>query len=141
MTMQGALKLKRKSFWDFSEVCALYDLKPYVLSYWEKEFTQIAAVTTDIGKKQFSYDDVQTIGKIKELVIEQSLSLRKAKKELQAQTSPTQNRPAVEKKTQLSVVQEAEDSVVDFRKELVDLRAELLELKEFVTAEKRNNLL
>ena len=54
-------------------------VKPYVLRFWESEFEQIQPVTSSLGQKLYSTEDVQFISRLKKLLFEEKLTIEKAK--------------------------------------------------------------
>ena len=74
-----ALEIPNKSSFKFDEVCRLTKIKPYVLRFWESEFYDIAPITSASGQKIYEHKDIKVIQRIKNLLIDQKLSIEKAK--------------------------------------------------------------
>lgn len=71
-----------KSSYQFNEVTSLTGVKPYVLRFWESEFTQISPILTDEGTKNYSKEDIEVIKQIKGLLFDEKLSIPQAKQVL-----------------------------------------------------------
>ena len=71
-----------KSSYQFNEVTSLTGVKPYVLRFWESEFTQISPILTDEGTKNYSKEDIEVIKQIKSLLFDEKLSIPQAKQVL-----------------------------------------------------------
>ena len=68
-----------KESYSFSEVSSVSSVKPYVLRFWETEFTEIDPVIHSDGKKIYSHSDLEFILLIKNLLFEQKMSIPEAK--------------------------------------------------------------
>jgi DNA-binding transcriptional MerR regulator len=68
-----------KDSYSFSEVSSVSSVKPYVLRFWETEFTEIDPVIHSDGKKVYSHSDLEFILLIKNLLFEQKMSIPQAK--------------------------------------------------------------
>jgi len=85
------LKFKKKSdkiifmndklYYKPSEVCKIADIKPYVLSYWETEFSQLGHIVK--GQKLYTQEDLDLVLKIKKLLYEDGFTISGAKKQLE----------------------------------------------------------
>ena len=75
-------ELPQKSVFKSHEVCEIVGIKPYILRFWESEFTEISSITSSSGKKLFEQKDIILVSIIKELLFEKKLTLEKAKLEV-----------------------------------------------------------
>jgi len=73
------MTIPHKSSFKFGELTSLTGIKPYVIRFWETEFTEISPVLAEDGQKTYSRSDVETILKIKSLLFDHKLSLQEAK--------------------------------------------------------------
>jgi len=77
------------------EVCAITDIKPHVLRYWETEFPQIQPTKTSGGLRLYTRRDIETVSKIKELLYNEGYTIAGAKKALansqSIESSPDKN--------------------------------------------------
>lgn len=84
-----------KLYYKPSEVCKIADIKPYVLSYWETEFSQLGQNTVK-GQKLYTQEDLNLVLKIKKLLYEDGFTISGAKKQLEKETSITQEKLPIE---------------------------------------------
>jgi len=68
-----------KLYYSISEVSRLTGLEPYVLRYWETEFSEIRPQKNRAGNRIYSNRDIKFILRIKELLREQRYTLEGAK--------------------------------------------------------------
>ena len=71
--------VEEKDVFHFNEVTSIVGVKPYVLRFWESEFTQISPGTDSKGQKLYSSTDLDQIDKIKNLLFEEKYSIQQAK--------------------------------------------------------------
>ena len=96
------IKIPNKSHFKANEVCTLTGVKPYVLRFWESEFSEIAPLVSSSGQKLFEHKDIEAIILIKKLLFEDKMTIEKAKFEIQrigeaqAQTPSTEEELLVE---------------------------------------------
>ena len=74
--------LPEKKEYFFKEVTSITGVKPYVLRFWESEFVQISPKVDGSGRKLYSIHDVEVVGRIKNLLFENKLSIPEAKARL-----------------------------------------------------------
>ena len=72
----------QKTQFGFKELSSRTGVKPYVLRFWESEFSQITPAVDSAGNKIYSVQDKTAIEKIKHLLFEKKLSIQEAKGEL-----------------------------------------------------------
>ncbi len=72
----------RKMYYTISEVCALTDLKPHVLRYWEDEFPTLTPPKNRAGNRAYRVKDIKSIFSIKRLLYEEGYTIAGAKKKL-----------------------------------------------------------
>lgn len=68
-----------KTDYKFKEVVSFTEVKPYVLRFWETEFSQINPRTAENGQKIYSKNDVYAILKIKGLLFDEKMSIPEAR--------------------------------------------------------------
>ncbi len=76
------LEIPKKSTFTIEEVAGLLDVKPYVVKFWASEFDVIKTITSINGNKLFEREEIDNIIKVRELLIEDKLTIEKAKAEL-----------------------------------------------------------
>ena len=68
-----------QEFYTFKEVSSVAEIKPYVLRFWESEFSEISPVLLGDGSKQYSQSDLSFILKVKDLLFNQKMCIPEAK--------------------------------------------------------------
>ncbi len=71
--------IPNKSVFKFQELTPITGVKPYVIRFWETEFTDIDPATSDTGEKLYARKDVELILKVKKLLFDDKLSIQEAK--------------------------------------------------------------
>jgi DNA-binding transcriptional MerR regulator len=75
-----------KRTFKLAEVCRQLDLPPYVLRYWETEFTALKAEGRGAGaSRSFSAADVALLRRIKQLLYEEGYTIAGARKKLESE--------------------------------------------------------
>ena len=80
--MSVAVEIPNKSSFKVSEVCAITDVKSYVLRFCESEFPEISPLISSSGQKLYEHRDIEIILLIKKLLFEQKLTIEEVKGEL-----------------------------------------------------------
>jgi DNA-binding transcriptional MerR regulator len=65
--------------YSFSEVCTLTQVKPYVLRFWESEFSQIDPVQLPDGDKLYHHSDLEVVEVVRELLFKNRHSIPEVK--------------------------------------------------------------
>ncbi len=71
--------IPNKSSFKFQELTPITGVKPYVIRYWETEFSEISPITSDSGQKIYARKDLEAILKIKKLLFEDKMTIPEAK--------------------------------------------------------------
>jgi DNA-binding transcriptional MerR regulator len=100
-----------KRYFRIGEVSALTGLEPYVLRYWETEFSEIRPVRSPAGQRLYRKQDIETVFEIKTLLYDNRFTIAGAKQYLK---SPQQ----------LAEPQSGSETITleELRKELVAIR-------------------
>ncbi len=72
----------KKLYYSISEVSALTRLKPYVLRYWETEFTQLNPPKNRAGNRTYRQKDIDIVLKIKNLLYKKKFTIDGARSNL-----------------------------------------------------------
>lgn len=80
--MTADLVIPDKDEFRIGEVCDIAGVKPFVLRYWETEFTQLSPAKGSGGQRTYTRDDVELILRIKKLLYEERFTVAGAKKRL-----------------------------------------------------------
>jgi DNA-binding transcriptional MerR regulator len=75
----------KKLYYKIGEACKLLDIQPYVLRYWETEFTSLSPSKSKSGQRTYTEEDLRVIGRIKELLYEEGFTIAGAKKRLEGE--------------------------------------------------------
>jgi DNA-binding transcriptional MerR regulator len=79
-----------KRYFRIGEASRIIGVEPYVLRYWENEFSQIRPQRADSKQRTYQKNDLEVIFEIKRLLYEEKMTIEGAKKRLrQEKTSET----------------------------------------------------
>ena len=91
--MEKALPaIPAKRYFTIGEVSDLCGVKPYVLRYWEQEFTQLKPMKRRGNRRYYQHHEVLLIRRIRELLYEQGFTISGARNRL---TELVQGRAAI----------------------------------------------
>src|SRR5437899_12814527 len=71
-----------KPYFTIGEVSELCGVKPYVLRYWEQEFTQLKPMKRRGNRRYYQHHEVLLIRRIRELLYEQGFTISGARNRL-----------------------------------------------------------
>ena len=84
--MEKALPaIPAKRYFTIGEVSELCGVKPYVLRYWEQEFTQLKPMKRRGNRRYYQHHEVLLIRRIRELLYEQGFTISGARNRLAEQ--------------------------------------------------------
>lgn len=86
--MLETLEIPNKSMFKLNEVCGLTGVKPYVLRFWESEFTEINPILSSSGQKMYEPKDIEAIATLKQLLFAEKMNIEQAKAELPKRLNP-----------------------------------------------------
>lgn len=112
-----------KLYFRIGEVAQLVGVEPYVLRYWETEFSALHPKKSGTGHRLYRRKEVELLLRIKELLYEKRYTIEGAVQFLQAESKSTLKE---KKKPAPRVAQRdlfAEDPLPGIRKELGDILA------------------
>jgi len=93
--MEKALpSIPAKRYFTIGEVSELCGVKPYVLRYWEQEFTQLKPMKRRGNRRYYQHHEVLLIRRIRELLYEQGFTISGARNRL-TESGPLRAGPAV----------------------------------------------
>ncbi|MCW5663152.1 MAG: MerR family transcriptional regulator [Piscinibacter sp.] len=106
--MEKALPaIPAKRYFTIGEVSDLCGVKPYVLRYWEQEFTQLKPMKRRGNRRYYQHHEVLLIRRIRELLYEQGFTISGARNRL---SDPSAGRESPTESAQAAVVA---DEVID----------------------------
>ncbi len=111
-----------KDEFKIGEVCEIVGVKPFVLRYWETEFSELAPAKGAGGQRTYTRSDVEIILRIKKLLYEERFTVAGAKKRLAEELADKRPKP----KARLD--SKAPEQVERLRRALADIRRELEEV-------------
>src|SRR5262245_57182726 len=118
-------QIPNKLFFKIGEVCEITDTQPYVLRYWESEFSALAPAKNSSGQRIYRRRDIETILRIKQLLYEEGFTIAGAKKRLEAELTGKADTPS-----SMAALPEADEETVvaDTRGALKEIRDQLRDL-------------
>ncbi|HEX6018189.1 MAG TPA: MerR family transcriptional regulator [Burkholderiaceae bacterium] len=78
----GLPSIPAKRYFTIGEVSILCGVKPYVLRYWEQEFTQLKPVKRRGNRRYYQHHEVLLIRRIRELLYDQGFTISGARNRL-----------------------------------------------------------
>ena len=73
-----------KRYFRIGEVSRIVGVKPYVLRYWESQFSPLKPKRVDSRQRVYQREDIETLGAIKKLLYEERLTIQGARARLKA---------------------------------------------------------
>ncbi|MEP7295757.1 MAG: MerR family transcriptional regulator [Burkholderiales bacterium] len=117
--MEKALpSIPAKRYFTIGEVSDLCGVKPYVLRYWEQEFTQLKPMKRRGNRRYYQHHEVLLIRRIRDLLYEQGFTISGARNRL-TESGTARNQPAMNG--------EGADDALDLDDVIEELEAESLE--------------
>ena len=93
--MEKALpSIPAKRYFTIGEVSDLCGVKPYVLRYWEQEFTQLKPMKRRGNRRYYQHHEVLLIRRIRGLLYEQGFTISGARNRL-TESGPARHAPAM----------------------------------------------
>jgi DNA-binding transcriptional MerR regulator len=115
-----------KRYFTIGEVSELCGVKPYVLRYWEQEFTQLKPMKRRGNRRYYQHHEVLLVRRIRDLLYDQGFTISGARNQL---SDPTPSSTAsAEDEMQPSPVGAGADTVASNEQ----IRAELLLIRDLL---------
>jgi DNA-binding transcriptional MerR regulator len=89
----GPVRIPDKLYFRISEVSQLTGVKPYVLRYWESEFTRLSPKKSGTGQRLYRRKDVELILEVKHLLYEKRFTIEGARRLLGQRTRRSEPKP------------------------------------------------
>ncbi len=86
-------KIPDKLFFRIGEVSDLVGVEPYVLRYWESEFSALTPKKSSSGQRMFRRKDVELLLRIKHLLYDRKFTIEGARQALQEKPKKPEARP------------------------------------------------
>jgi DNA-binding transcriptional MerR regulator len=124
--MEKALpSIPAKRYFTIGEVSDLCGVKPYVLRYWEQEFTQLKPMKRRGNRRYYQHHEVLLIRRIRDLLYEQGFTISGARNRLTESAAPIRNQP--ELSPELAETEPAQGDAVDLNDMIEELQAQAAE--------------
>lgn len=122
MELQSAVQIPDRMFFRIGEVAQIVDVKPYVLRYWETEFSLLSPNKSNSQQRMYSRTDVENALLIKHLLYDLRFSIEGAKKRIaemrrQGELSEARKVKVVIEADKLNAIEEAKREL----RELIEL--------------------
>jgi DNA-binding transcriptional MerR regulator len=115
----GAPEIPDKLYFKIGEVSDLLGVEPYVLRYWETEFTTLSPKKSGTGHRLYRRKDVELLLQIKHLLYDKKFTIEGARQTLHEQSRGPRARAL--KTTSLQRDLFATDPLPEIRRELADI--------------------
>jgi len=111
-----------KLYFRIGEVARLCTVAPYVLRFWETEFTQLRPNKSGTGQRLYRRRDVEMALRVKRLLYDEGYTIAGARQAIQAETrSKRSGQPELPLPQQQQAVQKTEARLHKVRKELREI--------------------
>jgi len=114
----GAPEIPDKLYFKIGEVSELLGVEPYVLRYWETEFSVLSPKKSGTGHRLYRRKDGELLLRIKHLLRDKRFTIEGARQSLQAEAKAPKPR-AVKAKVQQDLF--SDDPLPEIRRELADI--------------------
>lgn len=105
-----------QEFYSIGDVCALTELKPHVLRYWESQFKLLSPAKNRSGNRVYSRREVELILLVKHLLYTEKYTIDGARQKLDEHRRGGSLRPAARAALEL-------ETLVSIERELAELHA------------------
>lgn len=120
----------KKLYYSIGEVSDLAGLKPYVLRYWETEFSNLSPSKNRAGNRVYTEKDIEIILEIKRLLYQDKFTIEGARQYFN--NTPSSNESGPEPPNKAGIIREKE--IV--KRALLDIQESLHELIELIRKHK-----
>jgi DNA-binding transcriptional MerR regulator len=117
----GAQEIPDKLYFRIGEVSRLAGVKPYVLRYWETEFSAISPKKSGTGHRLYRRKDVELVLEIKRLLYEKRYTIEGARKALDTRSKPASTSKSARKSEQRELFRAPAPDLSEIRRGLMDL--------------------
>src|SRR5436305_15032886 len=111
----GSPEIPDKLYFKIGEVSDLLGVEPYVLRYWETEFSILSPKKSGTGHRLYRRKDVELLLRIKHLLKEKRYTIEGARQSLQAESRTPKAVPAPKPRVQAELF--ASDPLPEIRRE------------------------
>lgn len=104
-----------QQFFSIGEVCALTDLKPHVLRYWESQFKFLNPAKNRSGNRVYKASEVEMVMLVKHLLYTEKFTIEGARQRLDHFRRTGELRGAARRAMRFETVREIQASLEDVR--------------------------
>jgi DNA-binding transcriptional MerR regulator len=117
----------KKHYYTIGEVSNILGVKPYVIRYWESEFSFLKPRKQEGRIRKYSEDNILLLKKIKDMLYNQRFTIAGARQKLKAERAAARRGETLPQATQ----PQARDEVLstELQENLRELRGQLLEMR------------
>ena len=115
------IELPNKLYFRIGEVAKIVDVKPYVLRYWETEFSVLKPGKTPSRHRLYRRRDVETLLVIKNLLYEEGFTIAGAKKRLKEGAAGRGADSGINVKESSTAETSQKQTLISIHRELVSL--------------------
>lgn len=119
VALQAAPEIPDKLYFKIGEVSELLGVEPYVLRYWETEFTVLSPKKSGTGHRLYRRKDVELLLRIKHLLRDRRFTIEGARQTLHAEAKAPKPRVVKARESQQELFRN--DPVPEIRRELADI--------------------
>ncbi|MGA8027731.1 MAG: MerR family transcriptional regulator [Bryobacteraceae bacterium] len=113
-------EIPNKLYFRIGEVAKLAGIKPYVLRFWESEFSGLGPKKSGTGHRLYRRKDVELVLEIKRLLYEKRFTIEGARKVLEAKPKKENVKPASQRK-QADLFSPTSALYQELRRELLEI--------------------
>jgi DNA-binding transcriptional MerR regulator len=119
VALQAAPEIPDKLYFKIGEVSELLGVEPYVLRYWETEFSVLSPKKSGTGHRLYRRKDVELLLRIKHLLRDKRFTIEGARQSLQAEAKAPKPRVVKARESQQELFRN--DPLPEIRRELADI--------------------
>ncbi len=83
--MAAKARVQKRLYYKIGEACKALGIQPYVLRYWETEFSALSPSKSRSGQRVYSEKELEVIRRIKQLLYDECYTIAGAKKKLEGE--------------------------------------------------------
>src|SRR5690242_20004791 len=115
-------EIPNKLYFRIGEAAKLAAIKPYVLRFWESEFSGLGPKKSGTGHRLYRRKDVELVLEIKRLLYEKRFTIEGARKVLESKPKRESIKPASQR-TQAELFPNTSALYTEIRRELQEIRS------------------
>jgi DNA-binding transcriptional MerR regulator len=117
--------VSQKLYYKIGEVCEIIGVEPYVLRYWETEFSGLTPPKNKAGQRTYRPKDIELLLEIRKLLYEDGFTISGARKQLASMSRVRASRPVSPHATKVAEKSPPEKKTGPASQRISEVRAEL----------------